>query len=129
MNTGLEKSPMYKWEAVKWPQAERTVYKLQKRIYRAAERGDRKRVRRLQKLLLRSRTASLLVVCQVTQDNRGKRAPGVDGKANLTPVERMQLVDELQLNGEAAPVRRVEIPKPGTSETRPLGIPIIHEFG
>lgn len=123
MNTALR--PMYKWEAVKWPKAERTVYKLQKRIYRAAERGNRKQVRRLQKLLLRSRTARLLAVRQVTQDNRGKRSPGVDGKASLTPTERMQLVDELQLDDQASAVRRVEIPKPGTSETRPLGIPTI----
>ncbi len=123
MNTALR--PMYKGETVKWPQAERTVYKLQKRIYRAAEGGNRKQVRRLQKLLLRSRTARLLAVRQVTQDNRGKRSPGVDGKASLTPTERMKLVDELQLEGEASAVRRVEIPKPGTNETRPLGIPTI----
>lgn len=123
MNTALR--PMYKGETVKWPQAERAVYKLQKRIYRAAERGARKRVRRLQKLLLCSRTAKWLAVRQVTHDNRGKRAPGVDGKASLTPTERLQLVDELQLDGAASPVRRVEIPKPGTHETRPLGIPTI----
>ncbi len=123
MNTALR--PMYKGESVKWPQAERTVYKLQKRIYRAAEGGNRKQVRRLQKLLLRSRTARLLAVRQVTQDNRGKRSPGVDGKASLTPTERMKLVDELQLEEEASAVRRVEIPKPGTNETRPLGIPTI----
>lgn len=36
MNTASK--PMYKWETVKWPQAERTAYKLQKRIYRAAAR-------------------------------------------------------------------------------------------
>lgn len=125
MDTGLSKSPMYKWETVKWPKAERAVYKLQKRIYRAAQRGERKQVRRLQKLLLRSRAARLLAVRQVTQDNRGKRSPGVDGKARLTPGERMQLTHDLHLDGAASPVRRVEIPKPGTQETRPLGIPTI----
>ena len=72
MNTALR--PMYKWETVKWPKAERVVYKLQKRIYRAAASGNRKQVRRLQKLLLCSRTAKLLAVRQVTQDNRGTRA-------------------------------------------------------
>jgi RNA-directed DNA polymerase len=61
----------------------------------------------------------------VTQDNRGKKPPGVDGIAALTPVERRTLAEHLQLDGNAAPVRRVDIPTPGTRAQRPLGIPTI----
>ena len=117
--------PMYQWNTIRWPKIERKVLKLQKRIYRAAQRGDDRQVRRLQKLLLRSHYAKLLAVRQVTQDNRGKKTPGVDGIAALTPVERRTLAEHLQLDGNAAPVRRVYIPKPGTREQRPLGIPMV----
>ena len=33
-----------------------------------------------------------LAVRQVTQDNRGKHTPGVDGVASLTPNQRMRMV-------------------------------------
>jgi RNA-directed DNA polymerase len=116
--------PMYQWNTIRWPKIERKVFKLQKRIYRAAQRGDHRQVRRLQKLLLRSHYAKLLAVRQVTQDNQGKKTPGVDGRTTLTPSERLDWATHLSLNGKAAPVRRVYIPKPGTDEQRPLGIPM-----
>jgi RNA-directed DNA polymerase len=117
--------PMYQWNTIRWPKIERKVFKLQKRIYQAAQRGDDRQVRRLQKLLRRAHDAKRLAVRQVTQENRGKKTPGVDGIAALTPVERCTLAEHLQLDGNAAPVRRVDIPKPGTREQRPLGIPTI----
>jgi RNA-directed DNA polymerase len=117
--------PMYQWHTLRWPMIERRVFTLQKRIYRAAQRGDHRQVRRLQKLLLRSHYAKLLAVRQVTQDNQGKKTPGVDGRTTLTPSERLDWATHLSLNGKAAPVRRVYIPKPGTDEQRPLGIPTI----
>lgn len=123
MNTAI--APMYQWNTIGWRKIERQVFKLQKRIYRAAERKDYRQVRRLQKLLLRSRAAKLLAVRKVTQDNQGKKTPGVDGVANLTPSERLALVEHLRLEDAASPVRRVYIPKPGTTEQRPLGIPTL----
>ena len=123
MSTALR--PMYQWNTIRWPKIERKVFQLQKRIYRAAQRGEHRQVRRLQKLLLRSHHAKLLAVRQVTQDNRGKKTPGVDGLAALTPPARLDLAKNLPLNGKAAPVRRVYIPKPGVDEQRPLGIPTI----
>jgi RNA-directed DNA polymerase len=116
---------MYQWNTIGWVKIERQVFKLQKRIYRAAKREDHRQVRRLQKLLLRSRAAKLLAVRKVTQDNQGKKTPGVDGVANLTPPERLELVQHLHLKDTASPVRRVYLPKPGTTEQRPLGIPTL----
>jgi len=114
---------MYQWHTIRWPKLERKVWKLQKRMDLAAKRGEHRQGRRLQQLLLRSYHAKLLAVRQVTQDNRGKQTPGVDGLAALTPPERLALANTLPLDGKAAPVRRVYIPKPGTDEQRPLGIP------
>jgi RNA-directed DNA polymerase len=80
-------------------------------------------VHRLQRLLLSSWSAKCLAVRKVTQDNRGKRTAGVDGIASLTPEERMTLVEDLDVDREPRPTRRVWIPKPGSDEKRPLGIP------
>ena len=52
---------------------ERNVFKLQKRIYQASNRGDVKLVRRLQKLLISSWAAKAASVRRVTQDNTGVR--------------------------------------------------------
>src|SRR5574341_2581304 len=121
MNTA--QLPMYKWQGLPWKDIQRSVFKLQKRIYQAALRGDRKTVHKLQRLLINSWSARCLAVRWVTQDNRGKNTAGVDGVKRLTPAERMELVETLKLSQIAQPVRRIWIPKPGKTEQRPLGIP------
>src|SRR5207244_228872 len=118
-------TPVYEWRALPWSQIQRRVFKLQKRIYRASLRDDVKAVHRLQRLLMSSRAARLLAVRRVSQDNRGKRTAGVDGVKSLTPPQRLRLSQELCLTAKAQPVRRVWIPKPGTTEKRALGIPTL----
>lgn len=125
MNTALQ--PMYEWNQTPWRKLERMVYKLQKRIYRASNRGDVKTVRRLQKLLMKSRSAKYLAVRRVTQDNQGKKTAGVDGVKSLTPKQRLKLVEEIKLGSKVSPTRRVWIPKPGREEKRPLGIPTMYD--
>lgn len=117
--------PMYGWNTVNWKPIQRTVFKLQKRIYRASQRGDLKRVRSVQRLLLKSRSAKLLAVRRVSQDNLGKKTAGVDGVKSLTPEQRLELVANLKLTHQAKPVRRVLIDKADRKEKRPLGIPTI----
>ncbi|MEG4026447.1 reverse transcriptase N-terminal domain-containing protein, partial [Microcoleus sp. S13C4] len=119
--------PMVEWRQINWRKLERFVYKLQKRIYRASQRGDVKAVRRLQKTLMKSWSARCLAVRRVTQDNSGKKTAGVDGLKSLTPKQRLALVAKLKLSPKVAPTRRVWIPKPGTEEKRPLGIPTIND--
>jgi len=116
-------TPMYEWNTLPWKRFERQVFKLQQRIYRASRRGDTKAVHKLQRLLLTSRAARSLAVRKVTQDNRGKRTAGVDGVSALTPPQRLALARSLRLSATAQPTRRVWIPKPGSTEQRPLGIP------
>jgi len=106
---------------------ERAVFKLQKRIFQASNRGNVKLVRRLQKLLLSSWSAKMLSVRRVSQDNQGKKRAGVDGIKSLTPKQRLILVSKIKLGTKAKPTRRVWIPKPGTSEERPLGIPTMDD--
>src|SRR5450755_1527747 len=120
---------MYVWEDLPWTKVERKVFKLQRRIYRASQRADTKTVHALQRLLLRSWYAKVLAVRRVTQDNQGKNTPGVDGIASLKPPERLELAHNLNVEASPQPIRRVWIPKPGTDEQRPLGIPTVADRG
>lgn len=116
---------MVEWNTIPWRKLERRVYKLQKRIFQASMRGDTKAVRRLQKTLMRSWSAKALAVRKVSQDNQGKKTAGVDGVKSLTPKARLLLVSNLKLTNKVKATRRVWIPKPGTDEKRPLGIPTV----
>ena len=120
------------WRELPWRKLEQYVYRIQKRIYRAAQRGKHRQVEKLQKLLLKSEAARLLAVRRVTQDNQGKKTAGVDGVKSVPPKERFLMVRELHTKRwnhrkKPSPVRRVWIPKPGMDEKRPLGIPTMME--
>jgi RNA-directed DNA polymerase len=121
--------PIEDWKIIPWKQYQRNVFRLQKRIYRAEQRGDWRCVRKLQRLLLRSWSARCLAVRKVTQDNRGKRTAGVDGKASLTPYERLMLAYILYnlTRWSVNPLRRGYAPKPGSTEKRGLGIPTMRD--
>jgi RNA-directed DNA polymerase len=118
---------MVEWSNLNWRKLERVVFKLQKRIYKASQRGDYKAVRRLQKTLIKSWSARSLAVRRVTQDNQGKKTAGVDGIKSLTPKQRLTLIDQIKTHKEVKPVRRIWIPKPNSEENRPLGIPTIKD--
>ena len=119
--------PMYEWKNFNWRKVERCVFKLQKRIFKASQRGNVKLVHKLQRLLQESWYGKLLAVRRVSQDNQGKKTAGVDGIKSLAPKERITLISQLKLGNKSQPTRRVWIPKPGTEEKRPLGIPTMYE--
>src|SRR4028119_2156874 len=102
------------WKALPWKTFQKTVFRLQVRIFKARKNGNHKLVRKLQKLLLSSKAAKYLAVRQVTQLNQGKATAGVDGKTALNPKERMQLAQNLANSWkkwEHQKLRRVSIPK------------------
>jgi len=71
------------WHAIDWRTAEEDVRRLRQRIFTASRAGDLKRVRSLQKLMLRSRANTLLSVRRVTEVNAGRETAGIDGQVVL----------------------------------------------
>src|SRR5215510_10155266 len=118
----------YEWHQLPWRKLEVTVFKLERRIYKASQAGDIRRIHRLQKLLLNSRAAKLLAVRRVTQDNQGKHTAGIDGIKSLAPHQRGALAAQLGTLPCGRPTRRVWIPKPGKDEQRPLSIPMAYAY-
>ncbi len=114
------------WNAIDWRKANRTVRNLRHRIFRATQEGNQKKVRSLQKLMLKSYSNRLVSVRRVAQINAGKHTPGVDKLVIKTPAARGRMVDALAHYSpwKAKPVRRVYIPK-ANNKLRPLGSPVV----
>jgi len=111
------------WNQVDFKTANTIVLSLQRRIAKATIKRNFKKVKNLQKLLVRSKSARIMAIRQVTC-NRGKRTPGVDGETWLTSGDKFKAIDRLSIKGyKPKPLRRIYIPKPGKKEKRPLSIP------
>jgi RNA-directed DNA polymerase len=117
------------WDFIDWAATEREVRRLRQRIFKATRDGDWPTVRNLQKLMLRSRSNTLVSVRQVTQRNAGRKTPGIDGEVALTSQARAEVsvrVHHSIRTWQPRAVKRVYIPKAGDrTKLRPLGIPVI----
>src|SRR5437016_2558451 len=110
------------WDAVSWRAAEENVRRLRQRIFTASQAGDLKRVRNLQKLMLRSRSSALVSVRRVTEVNAGRKTAGVDGVRVVESQQKADLADWAQRRAmpwSPRPVKRVYVPK-SNGRRRPL---------
>ena len=117
-----------KWNSINWNRVERYVDKQQKRIYKAEVKKDKRKVRNIQRMLTNSRAVLLLAVRRVTETNKGRKTPGIDGFRALTDKEKGELVDNLLTKDiykhKPKPTLRKYIPKKN-GKMRALGIPTI----
>lgn len=124
MNSTLGDLP--EWDTIQWNTTMEQVRNLKYRIFMAKLEGNRRTLRRLQKLMLYSRHNILLSVRRVTMINDGKHTPGIDKVLIKDKNDRLKLVEKLYkmniLQHEPMPVKRIQIPN---GKTRPLGIPTI----
>jgi RNA-directed DNA polymerase len=119
----------FDWYSIDWAQVEDEVRRLRQRIFTASRAGDLKRVRNLQKLMLRSRANALVSVRRVTERNAGRKTAGIDGTVVVTPPGKAFLADSVQRHDASwkpKPVKRVYINK-ANGKKRPLGIPVIFD--
>lgn len=117
------------WKRLPWKKFQRNLYRLQQRIFRNSQQGNHRRVKRLQRFLLKSKSAIYLAVRQITQLNMGKKTAGVDGIASLSPKKRLELVEKLHsmgLNWKHSGLRNIPIPKPDGTK-RMLHVPTIED--
>ena len=116
------------WGQIPWSQVEKTVLRLQQRIFMAKVKGDVKGMESLQRLLASSRAAKLLAIRKVAQESSGRKTPGIDGVVSNSDADREKLFEDgLSLKDYVpSPVRRVFIPK-ANGKVRPLGIPTLKD--
>jgi RNA-directed DNA polymerase len=115
------------WKNIDWQLVNSRIDRYQRRIYKASNENNERKIKFLQKKLINSLDARLLAVRRITTENKGKSTAGIDNKLYNTDSKKVSLTEKIHIDGKANPIKRVLISKPGRSEKTPLGIPTIED--
>ncbi len=86
------------WHQIDWRYTYGQVRGLQTRIAKATRDQDWRRVKALQRFLVRSFAGRCMAVRRVTE-NAGKRTPGVDGETWSTPETKWHAIQRMNSRG------------------------------
>lgn len=119
---------MTNFHKINWKQCLAELQENQENLTRSYREGKPKQIKTIQSKILTSFATRALAVRKVNT-NKGGKTPGTDGVMWETPMEKAHAIKEIHYwtqnpkQYRAKPVKRMNIPKPGKAETRPLGIP------
>jgi len=116
-----------RWKKLPWKKFQKALFRLQKKVFKAVQVGNKQKARSIQKLILKFQAGRLFAVRQVTQLNAGKKTAGIDGKKFLNFEERFALSDLIgqnYSNWKHQSLREIPIPKKDGT-TRILKVPTI----
>jgi len=114
------------WAAIDWRLVQKNVRDMQRRLTKASQEGNWRRVKALQRWLTHSFSAKALAIKRVTE-NQGKRTAGVDQEIWDSPRQKLAAIARLRsYRYRPLPLRRVHIPKTD-GRMRPLGIPTMKD--
>lgn len=119
------KTKIETWEDIDFETFKAQIFQIQMGIFRASKLNDYECMHHLQLRLVQSFRARAYAVYLAAERNKGSNTAGVDGAKNLSDNQKLKLAQSLRLTKKPDPVRRVNIPKSGSQDTRPLGIPTI----
>ncbi|MBD2267027.1 reverse transcriptase domain-containing protein (plasmid) [Anabaena sp. FACHB-709] len=115
------------WKNLPWKKFRRDLFRLQRRVFKAVQAGNKRKARFLQKLILKSKAGRFLAIRQISQLNAGKKTAGIDGVKSLDFNGRFELEITLKQssgNWHHQELREIPIPKKDGT-TRMLKIPTI----
>ena len=96
-----------KWTEIDWTVVQSIVWCLQKRIYKASQKSERKKVHNLQRLLINSFLAKLLAVKKVSELDKHQTTTAINQVQELTMTEKWELANTLCLNDQSQSVRTI----------------------
>lgn len=116
------------WSEIDWKVINRNIKFLRRRIYQARSEGNFRKLRNLQRLMLKS-SANIIASIRAVSSNSGNKTPGIDGETLETPRFRLNLFKEIREQGymgsDPKPSRRIYIKE--INKLRPISIPTIKD--
>lgn len=116
------------WSEIDWLLVNKNVVNLRRRIFDASVKNEYRKLRSLQRMMLKSKS-NILYSIQCISNNSGSKTFGVDGEILDGPKDKLKYFYEISENGylgrEPSPTRRIYIKE--SNKFRPIGIPTVYD--